>query len=241
MVRKSALIASIGTALALSAAALMAAGQAQGGSKDTGKSKDSHAGHDHSKDGKEKGDGKAAKAAGATVGQKAPDFQFTDLAGKSHSLTEFAGKTVILEWINPGCPVCKEKVESGAVAKMMAAVKQADPTAVFIFVNSTSTDAGGSVDVSAKYLKDNKLDAIAFWEADGSVGRLYGAATTPHLFVIDKTGKLAYSGAFDDDRAEKKGVNYVVEAVKALKAGSTPSPATTKPYGCSVKYAKSKS
>jgi len=241
MDRRNTLLASLGLALAFGATALLSAaplqsgtGGTQGGTKTGG---DKHAGHDHSKDGKERKERKSE--GGATVGQKAPDFQFTDLNGKSHSLTEFAGKTVILEWMNPGCPVCKEKVESGAVSKMMTRVREIDPTAVFIFVNSTNPEMGGSNDVTAKYLKDNKIDAIAFWEAQGTVGRLYGAQTTPHLFVIDKSGNLAYSGAIDDDKAsEKKGVNYVVDAVKALKDGKTPSPASTKPYGCSVKYPK---
>jgi len=246
MTRRNTLVASMSMVLAFGAAALMAAAPADDTTGTGGQAKDYRAGQDHPSAGKkkdgDKGDKARAKDAkgGATIGQKAPEFQFTDVTGKSHSLSEFAGKTVVMEWINPGCPICKGKVESGAVAKMMTQVKEADPTAVFIFVNSTNPDMGGSADSSAKYLKDNKIEGIAFWEADGAVGHLYGAATTPHLFVIDKTGTLAYSGAIDDERADKKGVNFVVNAVKALKEGKTPSPATSKPYGCDVKYSKSK-
>lgn len=243
MSRRPLPFAIVGLALAFGAASLACALPQSGGStgsKDQGSGqpkKDD--GHDHKDHKHDKDEKKSEKKSGATVGEKAPDFQFTDLTGKSHSLTEFAGKTVILEWTNPGCPVCRDKFENGSISKMMAKVKEIDPTAVFIFVNSTNTGQGGSNDSTAKYLKDNKIDAIAFWEAEGTVGRLFGAQTTPHTFVIDKTGKLVYAGAIDDDKAsEKKGVNYVVEAVKALKDGKTPSPASTKPYGCSVKYAK---
>lgn len=179
------------------------------------------------------------KKAKAVVGQKAPDFHFKDFKGNSHSLAEFAGKTVVLEWINPGCPICKGKFEKGEVARMIAAAREIDPNVVFIFIDSTNPGAGGSAEKSAKYLADNKIDAIGFYEADGTVGRLYDAKTTPHLFVINPQGVLAYSGAIDDAQSEeKKGVNYVVEAVRAIKAGNAPSPSTTRPYGCTVKYAK---
>lgn len=233
MDRRKTLVATFGLACALSAAALLGAAPPPSGDNATPPKTDKPA----AKDGDKAKDKKAAApAAGATVGQKAPDFQFTDLTGKNHSLAEFSGKTVVLQWMNPGCPVCKKKMESGEVAKMMSAARTADPNVVFIFANSTRSDMGGSVDSSAKYLKDNKVDAIAFWEGNGTVGRLYGAKTTPHLFVIDPKGVLAYQGAIDDSESDKKGVNFVVEAVKAIKAGKTPSPASTKPFGCSVKY-----
>jgi len=249
MENRKSIIATLGLACALGAGMLLGAAPADGSGappaggntapkqKQSGQDagKDKHAGHDHSKD---KASGGEKKAPAAVVGQKAPEFQFKDFNGKSHSLAEFSGKTVVLEWMNPGCPVCKRKVESGEVAKMMAAAKAADPNVVFIFVNSTNTEMGGSAEGSAKYLKDNKIDAIGFFEADGAVGRLFGARTTPHLFVINPQGVLAYSGAIDDAEGDKKGVNFVVEAVKAIKAGNAPSPSTTKPYGCSVKYAK---
>lgn len=240
MDRRTSLLASMSLAMAFGAAALMGAapppdGQGAGTPPAKGTDKDgSHDGHKH-----EKGERREGKK-GATVGQKAPDFKFTDANGKAQSLADFAGKTVVLEWINPGCPVCKGKMTDGSVAKMITNSKAADSNVVFIFVNSTESAKGGSAESSAKYLKENKIDAITFWEGDGTVGRLYGAQTTPHLFVIDGKGVLQYSGAIDDAEAEKKGTNYVVEAVKAIKAGNTPSPSSTRPYGCSVKYASSK-
>ncbi|MBM4112287.1 MAG: redoxin domain-containing protein [Phycisphaerae bacterium] len=241
MDRRNTLLATVGLACALGAAALMGAATPPAGGttkpKDKVSSKDSTKKDDARKDSDAPKAGNASKAK-ASVGQKAPDFQFTDLNGKGHSLAEFSGKTVVLQWMNPKCPICEGKMKSGEVAKMMTDAKAADPNVVWIFVNSTNPGMGGSVDASAAYLKDNKIEAIAFFEGEGTVGRMFGAETTPHTFVIDGKGVLAYSGAVDDAQSEKKGVNYTVEAVKAIKAGKTPSPATTKPYGCTVKYAK---
>lgn len=239
--RKTLIASTMGLALAFGAAALMGAAPQSGGNSapPTTPPTNKHDGHDHKDGHKHDKSEKSARSKGAaTVGQKAPDFQFKDLNGQSHSLGEFAGKTVVLEWINPGCPVCKGKFEKGDVTKMMQQAKAADPNVVFIFINSTEPGQGGSVESSAAYLKNNKVDALAFWEGEGTIGRLYDAKTTPHVFVIDKNGVLAYAGAIDDADSDKKGVNFVVEAVKALQAGKTPSPATTKPYGCSVKYPK---
>jgi peroxiredoxin len=169
----------------------------------------------------------------AKVGEAAPAFTLKDTAGKDVSLSDFAGKVVVLEWMNPGCPICKGKVEDGSVAKMMAESKAINPDVVFLFINSTAATADKPQE-SAEYLKSNKIEAPALIDGDGKVGHAYGARTTPHCFVIGADGKLAYDGAIDD----KGSTNYVVEAVKALKEGKAPSPATTKPYGCSVKYRK---
>ncbi|MFO0893976.1 MAG: redoxin domain-containing protein [Phycisphaerales bacterium] len=231
MKRTNTLLAALGLAAAFTVCSVVAASPA----RDGGTKSDKPASADK---GDKKSEKKSAAAAGATVGQKAPDFQFKDLSGASHSLSEFAGKTVVLEWTNPGCPVCREKFESGAVTKMMAAAKKADPNTVFIFINSTNPGAGGSADATAKYLKDNKVEAMAFFEADGTVGKMYGAKTTPHCFVIDPKGVLAYAGAIDDAKDGNKGVNYVVAAVEAVKSGKAPAVASSKPYGCSVKYGK---
>ena len=157
---------------------------------------------------KDKSDKKAAADAHAhaKVGEAAPAFTLKDTSGKDVSLSDFAGKVVVLEWMNPGCPVCREKVEGGAVAKMMADAKAINPDVVFLFVNSTAATADKPQE-SADYLKSNKVEATALIDGDGKVGHAYGARTTPHCYVIGADGKA-------------------------------PSPATTKPYGCSVKYRK---
>ncbi|MBU3683150.1 MAG: redoxin domain-containing protein [Phycisphaerales bacterium] len=169
----------------------------------------------------------------AKIGAPAPAFTLKDTAGKDVSLADFKGKVVVLEWINPDCPVCREKMEDGSVSKMMSESKAADPNVVFLFINSTHYMADKPA-TSGDYLSKNKVEAAALVDGDGMVGKAYGAKTTPHCYVIAADGTLAYDGAIDD----KGSTNYVVSAVKALKDGKPVSPATTKAYGCSVKYKK---
>jgi peroxiredoxin len=172
----------------------------------------------------------------AKIGAPAPAFTLKDTAGKDVSLADFAGKIVVLEWMNPGCPVCREKMENGSVAKMMADSKAIEPNVVFLFINSTHSMADKPAS-SGDYLSKNKVDATALVDGDGAVGKAYGAKTTPHCYVIASDGTLAYEGAIDNDERSPT-VNYVVSAVKALKEGKSVSPATTRAYGCSVKYKK---
>ena len=172
------------------------------------------------------------------VGKPAPAFTLKDSAGKDVSLSDFKGKVVVLEWMNPGCPVCRGKMEDGSVAKMMADSKAITPDVAFLFINSTAATANKPAE-SGEYLAKNKITAPALIDGDGMVGHMYGAKTTPHCYVIDSKGVLAYAGAIDDD-AGKNSKNYVVNAIQALKDGKDVSPATTKPYGCGVKYGKGK-
>ena len=209
------MIATLGIAAAL-ATGVAYASPAQYGSQETKKEKK-----------------KAEKVEAAKVGSPAPAFTLKDSAGKDVSLSDFKGKIVVMEWINPGCPVCKGKMEDGSVAKMMSDSKAISSDVVFVFVNSTASMAGKPAE-SGDYLVANKISAPALIDGDGAVGHAYGAKTTPHCFVIDAAGVLAYAGAIDDQGSK----NYVVSAVQALKDGKAVSPATTKAYGCSVKYAK---
>ncbi|MEI6474805.1 MAG: redoxin family protein [Planctomycetota bacterium] len=179
---------------------------------------------------------KSEKVDVAKVGSPAPAFTLKDSAGKNVSLSDFKGKVVVLEWMNPGCPVCKGKMEDGSVAKMMTESKAINPDVVFMFVNSTGSMADKPAE-SGDYLAKNKISAPALIDGDGTVGHAYGAKTTPHCFVIDASGVLAYAGAIDD-QGDKNPANYVVSAVKALKEGKAVSPATTKSYGCGVHYAR---
>ena len=181
-------------------------------------------------------------SAKATIGKAAPAFTLKDTAGKEHKLADFKGKVVVLEWINPDCPVCRRVFESGVVANTKKEASKADKDVVYIMVNSTHyMDAAGS----AAYMKRHKMESVpALVDQDGTVGRLYGAATTPHVFVIDDKGVLRYQGAIDDDphgRKAKRGedvMNYVVNAVRQIKNGDTVTPSETRSYGCGVKYAK---
>ncbi|MDA0803145.1 MAG: redoxin domain-containing protein [Planctomycetota bacterium] len=181
--------------------------------------------------------GGPTRSSGAKVGETAPAFTLKDASGKEHSLADYKGKIVVLEWMNEGCPVCRGVMEDGLVAKMVADSKKVDADVVFLFINSTAKDADRP-EKSAKYLEKHKINGTALIDGEGTAGHLFGAKTTPHCFVIDAKGTLAYAGAFDNEKEGDANVNYVVSAVTAIKAGKTPSPAKTQSYGCGIKYKK---
>jgi peroxiredoxin len=172
-------------------------------------------------------DAKAAK-----VGEKAPTWVAKDIKGKEWKSADFAGKIVVLDWVNPDCPVCKGAHKDGRIAAMIKELKSLD--AVFIGVNSTHyMDAAKN----EQALKDYGIEYPVLLDNEGTIGRAYGARTTPHLFVIDTTGVLRYQGAIDEGNPGQAGkINYAVNAVKQIKAGETVSPENTKSYGCNVKY-----
>jgi peroxiredoxin len=178
------------------------------------------------------------KPAKAEIGKPAPDFTLKDTNGKSYTLSDFRGKNVVLEWINPDCPYCRRVMSTGVVANMLKELRSIDKDIVYFAINSTHYM---SAEDTAKYLERNKIEAPGLVDQDGEVGRRYGARTTPHLFVIDRKGILRYNGAIDDDVRGTKGekaTNYVVNAVRQIENGQAVAPDTTRPYGCSVKYAK---
>jgi peroxiredoxin len=186
---------------------------------------------------KERDKGPEAKA---KVGEQAPDFTLMDAAGKSYKLADYKGKIVVLQWINPGCPVCNRVAKNGLCTAMAKQLKEIEPNVVHLAINSTWNTEPAT---TAAYLKDNKIESPGLIDREGTVGKLYGAKTTPHVFVIDQKGVLRYQGAFDDDPQGSKGTgatNFVVQAVRQIVAGETVTPDTTKPYGCSVKYAPAK-
>ena len=177
-------------------------------------------------------------APSAKVGAPAPAFKLTDLQGKEHTLADFKGKTVVLEWFCSGCPWSGKSSPrsvhtTGQVKNLIADIKKIDPNAVYILVDSTANMPKDKVIDTDKRLKAEwGLTAPILIDYDGKVGKAYGAQTTPHMFVIDKEGVLRYQGAFGDRKKE----NYVLNAVKAVNAGEEPKPATTKAWGCGVKY-----
>lgn len=180
--------------------------------------------------------GKAEQDAKAEIGKAAPDFTLKDVDGKEYKLSDYKGKHVVLQWINPQCPVCARVSSSGLVEQMRKELKALDKDVVHVAINSTHNM---TAEDSVKYLKANKLeDVVALDDSAGEVGRLYGAKTTPHIFVIDAKGVLRYSGAFDDDPSGRKSerINYAVNALRQILAGETVVPEKTQPYGCNVKY-----
>lgn len=172
----------------------------------------------------------------ASVGSKAPAFSLKDQDGNTVRLADFAGKVVVLEWINPDCPFVKRHAAAGTMRSL--ATRFAEKGVVWLGVNSTHyMDAKAS----AAFRKANSLPYPVLVDSSGEVGRAYGAKTTPHMFVIDASGVLVYSGAIDDDPRGTHGQgasNYVARALDELLDGKTVSVSNTIPYGCSVKYAK---
>jgi len=173
---------------------------------------------------------------GAMVGASAPAFTLEDQTGKKVSLSDFTGNVVVLEWINPDCPF----VQRHAQAKTMATLseKYKGQGVVWIGINSTNYMNG---EANRKWVADKGLSYVVLDDHEGTVGRAYAARTTPHMFVIDKSGTLVYQGAIDDDPSGNKGAsanNYVDAALTEVLAGKAITAPQTKPYGCSVKYAK---
>jgi peroxiredoxin len=166
---------------------------------------------------------------------KAPDFTLSDHAGKKHRLSDYRGKIVVLEWINPDCPISRRHYTTPTMKTL--AEKYGPKGVVWLAINTTHywTPAKNKAWIDKYSLPYPILDDSA-----GTVGRLYGAKTTPDMRIIDKAGRLAYSGGIDDDPRGKaaKPTNYVAKALDEMLAGKKVATPQTRPYGCSVKYAK---
>jgi len=174
--------------------------------------------------------------------QPAPDFTLTDTQGKSHSLKDFKGKYVVLEWVNFGCPFVKKHYDSGNMQKLQK--QYTDKDVVWLSICSSAAGKQGhySAEEAEKMRTEHKSNQTAYLiDESGEVGKTYGARTTPHMFVIDPQGKLIYQGAIDSirstDKADvDKADNYVEMALDAAMAGDSIAKQETQPYGCSVKY-----
>jgi peroxiredoxin len=179
--------------------------------------------------------------AAAAVGQPAPAFTAVDTAGKTVSLADFKGKTVVLEWVNPGCPFVQKHYSGNMQGTQKDAAAKG---VVWLAVNSTSTDAGDykkPAEMAAWMAEHRAAASATLMDADGKIGRAYGARTTPHMYVIDPAGKVVYAGAIDSkptaNRADiATAVNYVKQALGESLGGKAVSTAATAPYGCSIKY-----
>lgn len=179
----------------------------------------------------------------AAVGQSAPAFSATDTSGKTVSLADFKGRTVVLEWVNPGCPFVRKHYDS---ANMQGTQKSATAKGV-VWLSINSTHAGASDYLAPAALAgwtkaQGAVPTATLMDVDGKVGRAYGARTTPHMYVIDARGTLVYAGAIDSKPSAnpadiKSATNYVNQAVAETVAGKPVSVATSQAYGCSVKYA----
>ena len=179
--------------------------------------------------------------ANAPVGQPAPAFTVTDLAGKPVNLADYKGKTVVLEWHNFGCPFVQKHYKSG---NMQALQKKYGADVVWLAVNSTNKSASDWMEpgpLTAELKRFGATPAHYLVDEPGKVGVAYGAKTTPHMYIIDPQGKVVYNGAIDDKRSTnpedvKTSKNYVAAALDELKAGKPVTVASTAPYGCTIKY-----
>lgn len=180
--------------------------------------------------------------AAATVGQPAPDFALKDTAGKTVRLSDFKGKHVVLEWTNPGCPFVKKHYDSG---NMPATQKDATSQGVvWLSINSTEKASGDYLEpaqLMAWKTERKSAPTAVLMDEEGTVGKSYGARTTPHLYIVNPQGQLIYAGGIDSIPSARasdieKATNYVKVGLAEALAGKPPSAATTQPYGCSIKY-----
>lgn len=176
------------------------------------------------------------------TGSQAPSFKLEGVSGKPVSLADYKGKIVVLEWLNHGCPFVRKHYDSQNMQSLQR--KYTKEGVVWLSVISSAKGKQGHVTPGEGLAEKTKNQSVAtdiLLDPKGTVGQLYGAKTTPHMYVIAKDGTLVYQGAIDDkpdtEKESIKGArNYVAEALDALMAGKKVKVASTKAYGCSVKY-----
>lgn len=184
----------------------------------------------------------AAPEATAVVGQPAPEFTLNDLDGKPHTLSSYRGKTVVLEWFNPGCPFVKFAHTEGPLQDM-AATETAQGV-VWLAINSGAPGKQGhGVEANREGTSTFGMTHPVLLDEDGTVGHTYGAVKTPHMFVVSAEGTLLYKGGIDnapfgevDGGGEPR--NHVAAALAEIREGKPVSTPETPAYGCTVKYAK---
>ena len=182
-----------------------------------------------------------AMAAPAVVGQSAPGFTLTDTAGKPVRLADFKGKTVVLEWNNPGCPFVRKHYQGNMQALQKEAAAQG---VVWLAINSTETASGDYLSPAqlAGWMQDKQaVPTATLMDEDGVVGKAYGARVTPHMYIVNAQGVLVYAGGIDSIPSSRvddipKATPYIRQALGEIKAGKPLSVSTSQAYGCSVKY-----
>ena len=185
--------------------------------------------------------GATAQGAAPAVGQAAPNFSLPDADGKTRSLNQYRGKTVVLEWTNHECPYVKKHYSGSMQAQQREAVR--DGVVWLSIVSSAPGNQGHVTGAQAKQLaaSRNASPTAVLLDPSGAVGRLYGAKTTPHMFVINPQGRLVYAGGIDDVPTNKvedlqRAKPLVRLALADVKAGRAVAIPASRPYGCSVKY-----
>jgi glutathione peroxidase-family protein len=184
----------------------------------------------------------AAAFAGAKVDEPAPAFTLKDAAGKAHSLADYKGKLVVLEWVNFGCPFVRKHYDSGNMQRLQRTA--AGKGVIWLSICSSAPGKQGyfaGPELTDKIAAERSSATAYLVDEDGTVGKAYEARTTPHMFIIDPSGKLIYVGGIDDVASTRQediagATNYVQKALDAALAGKPVETKTSKPYGCSVKY-----
>ena len=187
----------------------------------------------------------APAAAAPVVGKPAPNFKAADVNGKAVTLSDFRGKTVVLEWNNPECPFVKKHYGSGNMQKTQAAATK--DGVVWLSINSGAPGKQGHLsgaEAKAMLAQASARPTAYLLDPRGVVGKAYEAKTTPHMYIINKAGTLVYAGGIDDKPtprpADVNGArNHVLAALAELKAGKGVPVASSRPYGCAVKYSDS--
>ncbi len=183
-----------------------------------------------------------ASAHAATVGQNAPDFTLKDVKGQTVKLSDYRGRHVVLEWNNPGCPFVRKHYDSG---NMQALQKEAAAkNVVWLAINSTEPAHGDYLAPAqlGRWMAEQKASPTAtLMDEDGKVGQAYAARVTPHMYIIDPQGKLVYAGGIDSIPSARASdipaaTNYVRTSLAQALAGQPISQASTRPYGCTIKY-----
>ncbi len=185
-----------------------------------------------------------ATTAGAAlkIGEPAPGFTGIDTSGKSHALSDFRGKPVVLEWTNHDCPYVRKHYSSGNMQQQQQAAT--GQGAVWLSIISSAPDKQGHVtpaQADALTAERNAAPSAVILDEKGEIGRLYEAKTTPHMYIIDADGKLAYMGGIDSIPSTNpadiaKATQYVPAALAQVMQGKPVTSGVTRPYGCSVKY-----
>jgi peroxiredoxin len=178
----------------------------------------------------------------ATTTKAAPDFSLIDSTGKTHKLSDYKGKVVVLEWINFECPFVKKHYSTNNMQSLQKDYTGKGVIWLSICSSAVSKQGHYTPDDIKIHLKRHQYAGTAYlFDADGTVGKLYGAKTTPDMFIINKDGNIVYTGAIDSIKSTEgsdvaKADNYVKDALDEILAGKEVTKAVTVPYGCSVKY-----
>lgn len=186
----------------------------------------------------------SAAIAAVEIGKPAPDFTLVDSNGQSHSLSDFKGKVVVLEWLNHGCPFVVKHYESKNMQNLQK--EYTEKGVVWLSIVSSAEGKQGFMtpeETNKAKAEKGAAPTAVLLDTDGKVGRLYGAKVTPEMFIINAEGILVYHGAIDSIRSTKvedvaKAENYVKAALDEILAGKPVTTAQTQAYGCTVKYAE---